>query len=112
MSKSLNFNKITKKYFTVTLPDENSTTILVAMPTKALLRELTGLKFNSNIVDDTNNLGALDEIYHVCAEVMSRNKVGVKISKEYLEEIFDFEDILIFIKEYLSFISEAIGGKN
>lgn len=112
MSKTLNFNKITKKYFTVTLPDEKSTTIFVAMPTKALLRELTGLKFDSNIVDDTDNFGALDEIYHVCAVVMSRNKAGVNISKEYLEEIFDFEDILIFLKEYMSFISEAISVKN
>ena len=112
MSKSLNFNKITKKYFTVTLPDEKSTTILVAMPTKALLRELTGLKIDANIVNDNDGLGALDEIYHICARLMSRNKVNVKITKEYLEEIFDFEDILIFLKEDMGFISEAISVKN
>ena len=107
MSKSLNFTNVTKKYFTVTLPDEKNTTILVGMPTKALLRELTNLK-----VGDMSDLNALDDLYAVCASVMSRNKGGIKITVELLEDIFDFGDIIVFLKGYMDFISEAIGRKN
>ena len=36
---------------------------------------------------------------------MSRNKGGVKIEKELLEDIFDIEDIMIFLKTYMEFVS-------
>ena len=110
MSKSLNFNNIEKRYLTVTFADEKETTILVTMPTKGLLRELTNL--NTALTATEDDLGTLDELYIMCAKVMSRNKGGVVITKEFLEEIFDFEDILIFLKEYMSFIGEVAGRKN
>ena len=36
---------------------------------------------------------------------MSRNKANIKIEKELLEDILDVEDIMIFLKTYMEFIS-------
>jgi hypothetical protein len=109
MAKSLNFNKIPKQYLTVTFADEKATTIFVCMPTKSLLRELTEL---TGDLTAEANIDATDELYDVCAKVMSRNKTGAKITKEFLEDIFDFEDILIFLKEYMSFVGGVASLKN
>ena len=36
---------------------------------------------------------------------MSRNKGNIKIEKELLENIFDIEDIMVFFKAYMDFVS-------
>ncbi len=103
---SLNFNTIQKKYLTVTLNDENKTTIMVCNPSKKLLNEITvvdALARNSD--DNSSGEEEVNALYEVCAKVMSRNKGGVKIEKELLEDIFDIEDIMIFLKTYMEFVS-------
>ena len=110
MSESLNFTTINKQYLNVTLADENNTTISVCMPTKALLRELTAIKIEINEAED--KFEALDVLYDVCAKTMSRNRDGVAITREFLEEIFDFEDIVIFLKKYMDFVTKVAGRKN
>lgn len=110
MAKVLNFNKLKKQYMTVTLPDENNTTILVGTPTKAVMDDLLGLQHSlsaENMGDD-----AINELYEICAKIMSRNKTGVRIEKSDLEEIFDFEDVIFFIREYSDFIGEVSNAKN
>ena len=54
----------------------------------------------------------MNDLYFTCARLMSRNKGGVKITKEFLEDIFDFEDILIFFNAYMDFIHGVTGSKN
>ena len=112
MSNILNFNNVTKQYLTITFADEKNTTIMVGTPTKALLRELVDLEKNIRNIDPENNFGALDELYSVCAKIMSRNKTGFKVTKEFLEENLDFEDSLIFLKGYMSFVSRLSKQKN
>ena len=103
---SLNFNNIQKKYLTVILNDENKTTIMVCNPSKKLLNEIISI---DAIVRNTNESSTgeeeVDALYEVCAKVMSRNKGGIKIEKELLEDIFDIEDIMIFLKTYMEFVS-------
>ena len=112
MANTVNFNNVKKQYLTVTLADEKSTTILVGTPTKKLLDELTGLQSTIESLNSDDNTDALDELYDVCAKIMSRNKTNTHITKEYLEEIFDLEDIIIFLKEYMSFVSKLSTLKN
>lgn len=111
--KSLNFNNVKKTYLTVTLADENNTTIMIGTPTKAIMDDLVLLQSGlETISEDDANVDATDELYSACAKVMSRNKGNIKISKEFLEEIFDFEDIMIFFNAYMDFITEVTSGKN
>lgn len=113
MSKSLNFNNVKKQFLTVTLADEKNTVLMIGTPTKAIMDDLTLLQQSMNSVSDNDsNIEATDDLYSACARVMSRNKAGVKVTKEFLAEIFDFEDITIFFNAYMDFIDEVIGSKN
>lgn len=113
MAKPLNFNNVKKKYLTVTLADKNNTPIMIGTPTKAIMDDLTLLKSSlETIEDDVSDKEATDDLFAACAKVMSRNKGGVKISKEFLEELFDFEDIMIFFSAYMDFVAEVTGEKN
>lgn len=113
MAKPLNFNNVKKQYLTVTLADEANTTLMIGTPTKAVMDDLILLKSSlETIEEDETNAEATDDLYAACAKVMSRNKAGKKITKEYLEEIFDFEDIMIFFSAYMAFVSEVTSAKN
>ena len=112
MAKTLNFNNVRKQYLNVTLADENNTVLMIGTPTKAVMNDIVLLRSGlENLGEDAND-EALDDLYAVCARIMSRNKAGKKITKEYLEEIFDFEDIIIFFHAYVEFVSELSNSKN
>lgn len=103
---SLNFNDIKKQYLNVTLRDENKTTIMICNPSKKLLSEITSIdSWARNVDSSSNGEEEIDALYEVCAKVMSRNKANIKIEKELLEDILDVEDIMIFLKTYMEFIS-------
>ena len=110
MAKPLNFNKVKKSFLPVTFADENETTILVGTPTKSIMSELSRLQESIDDVDaeETN----IDDLYEACARIMSRNKTGYPITVEFLEKVFDFEDIKIFFGAYMDFIDEVIRSKN
>lgn len=114
MSKLLNFNNVKKRYLTVTLADEDQTTVMVSSPTKKVLSAIVGLKDTLTEVENNENISeeALDDMYSLCAEVMSHNKGGIKIERELLEDIFDLEDITIFFNAYMNFVNEGTVGKN
>lgn len=105
--KALNFNNTNKTYLNVTLTD--GTVLLVGTPTKRIFDELIAIKDNLDNITDSETLST---IYSVCALIMSRNKAGKEITKEYLEETFDVEDIIIFFKAYVAFMGELQKSKN
>lgn len=113
MTKVLNFNNLKKRYLTVTLADEHKTTLMIGTPTKAIMDSLILLQSSiETLGENETNSAAMDDLYIACAKVMSRNKTGVKVTKEYLEEIFDFEDILMFFNAYMEFVAELANQKN
>lgn len=112
MAKALNFTTLKKKFLPVTLivPEKGQLTLLVTTPKKAVLDGFIAMKdsINTDDMDDT----VLDDLYNICAKILSVNKAGIKISKEDVEEMFDYEDISIFIKAYSEFIHEVANEKN
>lgn len=110
MAKALNFNKVKKSYLPVTFADDQETTIFVGTPTKSIMEDLDRLQSSIDDVDEDE--GDIDTLYEACAKVMSRNKTGAKITKEFLERVFDLEDIKIFFAAYMEFIDEVIRSKN
>ena len=109
MAKPLDFNKIKKRYFTVTLADENNTTLMISTPTKEVMDEFISMK---DYLEGNTGEDVIDALYELCAKIMSRNKGGIKVTKEALESMLDFDDIVIFIKAYTDFISELTNSKN
>lgn len=113
MVKALNFNTVKKQYLPVTFADEKKTTIFVGTPTKGIMDDLTILQASlDEIAEDGTNAADTEGLFEACAKIMSRNKTGAKITKEYLESVFDFEDVTIFFSAYMDFIDEVIGSKN
>lgn len=112
MAKQLNFNNIKKEYLTVTLPDEKRTVLMVGTPNKGLLKELMTIKNALDQYGEDMSEDSIDNLFYICARLMSRNKGGVEIAKDYIEELFDIEDILIFVHAYLDFVTELASSKN
>jgi hypothetical protein len=110
MSKSLDFTKLKKQHLTVTLADEKNTKLLITTPTKKVLDEFLTMK--DSLTGDTAGEEAINELYAICAKLMSQNKNRKKITTEMVEDLFDFEDLVIFITAYSEFISEVASSKN
>lgn len=110
MGKTLDFTKQKKEYLTVKLNDDDNTVLLVGTPTKEMLSEF--IDINERINDDGANSEAIDELYEICAKVMSRNKGGIKITADYLAGFFDLEDIMVFLNGYTEFVSSLSNAKN
>lgn len=112
MANTLNFNTIKKEYLTVTLPDEKRTVLMVGTPNKGLLTELVNIKESIEQINEDVNSESVDNLFFICAKLMNRNKGGIEIKKEFLEDIFDVEDVLIFLNAYMDFIQGISNRKN
>ena len=113
MANTVDFNKIPKKYLTVKLADEEKTTLLIRTPPKKVIsRLLETYSAIQTVTDDDIDDEMLDNLYDICSQVMSCNKGGIYVSKEKLENLLDFEDMIVFFKAYVSFIEEISNEKN
>lgn len=113
MAKPLNFNNVKKQYLTVTLADENKTTLMIGTPTKQIMDDLIVLRdLKDSVGEEEADSEVMEGLYSACARIMSRNKGGIQIEKSLLEEIFDLEDIMIFFNAYMNFINEINQSKN
>lgn len=113
MAKALNFNNIKKNFWTVTLNDEKKTTLFIGMPTKGVMDNLLIIKEHlDSVTEDEVDTETMDILYEAVAKVMSRNKANIQITGEFIGEIWDFEDIMIFFHSYMGFIEETVNQKN
>ena len=112
MAKGLNFNTLKKTYLPVTLKDDSIPTLLITTPTKKDMDLL--VEMNNKLQDASidQEVGGIDELYDICAKLMSRNIGNVTVTTEQLEECMDVEDIIIFLTTYTAFINEVTGLKN
>ena len=111
MAKTLDFNTRKKEYLTVKLNDEKKTVLMIGTPTKTIMREFIAI--NERVSEDGDTDPELiEDLYNVCAKVMSFNKMGVKISSDYLGDFFDVEDVLVFFNAYGDFMSSMTSAKN
>ncbi len=105
----LDFTKSAKRFLEVTLIDNQK--IRVRMPTKRVFDALMDLhdRLSGQIMEDA---GQLSEIYGLIAIVLSNNLEHNEITKEYLAELFDIEDVQIFFQAYMTFISGVVSDPN
>ena len=110
MVQTLDFNKVKKNYFTVTLNDENRTRLMLLTPTKRLLTEMLS-KFPDNI-EGVPSDDDLNTLYDLTARLMNRNKTGIRVTDEQLAELLDIEDLITFFNAYTDFIKQLANAKN
>jgi hypothetical protein len=111
MSNVLDFTARKKQYLTVKLNDEKKTVLMISTPTKGILDEFIAI--NENLTENDGAYSeALNDLYNICAKIMSFNKGGIEITPEHLATFFDVDDIQYFIKGYTEFISTITKAKN
>lgn len=113
MSKVLDFTKQTKSYLTVKLNDEKKTALMIGTPTRGIFNEF--IMINEKVSDDGGaDADTINDLYEVCAKVMSFNKGGIKITADYLSEEcnFDLEDIMLFFRAYSDHMASVTNAKN
>ncbi|MDD2952496.1 MAG: hypothetical protein PHC95_04945 [Parabacteroides sp.] len=64
------------------------------------------------VEEDATNTDALEEIYSICAEIMSNNIAKKPITVEYLSDVLDLEDLSIFFNAYIEFVGDLNSVKN
>ncbi len=104
MAKAFNFNKIQRRYWSVTL--KNGRTLLVGMPTKGLFEAMAEMQ---NI--DKADIDATDSLYAAMRQILNNNKQGYKFSKEELNN-YSFEEVQEFFRAYSNFVAELGNEKN
>lgn len=106
----LDFTKSVKQHFPVNMIDNQ--TISVRMPTKRVFSALVELQDKlAKLVTLNSNISAqLDEIYGLCATILSNNLDQKEISSEYLSDLLDLEDLRIFYKAYIEFVNSVLNG--
>lgn len=108
---ALDFRKQKKNCLEIILNDAAETKISVMQPTKRLFHRMAAMSEEVAGMGGAD-LDVLDEVYGVCAELMSRNREGIVVGKNNLEETMDFEDIVTFLQAYNAFVAGIVGGKN
>lgn len=111
MAKALNFTTLKKKFLPVTVlvPEKGELTLLVTTPKKTVLDAFISMR---DMVGEDMDESVIDDLYDICAKILSNNKAGIEIGKEDIEDMFDYEDITVFIKAYTEFIHEVANSKN
>lgn len=104
MAKELNLRNTKKSFFTLTFV--NGKKILVKMPTTKIVNELL------NVQNNVENAENLDEVLSALSSALSNNMARKNISKEYLANQLDFEDIVMIFRAYMEFVEEAANSKN
>ena len=108
---TLDFRKTKKNFMKIVLNDEKETKLSLLQPTKQLFERMVAMSEEMGSLSGSD-LEALDGVYAVCAELMSRNKEGIVVGKNNLENILDFEDVVTFLNAYSSFVAGIVQGKN
>lgn len=108
----LDFNKVEKASFNVALNDENNTKLKIYMPTKGTMDYLKN--FRDKFSEDNNSEAEefMDELYVACAKIMNRNADGIVIERQKIEELLDYEDLIMFYSAFMNFIDEVVNQKN
>ncbi len=106
----LDFTKSVKQHFPVNMIDNQ--TIRVRMPTKRVFAALIELqdKLTKLVTLNSNISAQLDEIYGLCATILSNNLDQKEISSDYLSDLLDLEDLRIFYKAYADFVNSVLNG--
>lgn len=105
MGHSFDFNKIPRKTINVILPD--GTMLIVRMPQKRVWEKFKDFQ---NMDEESTDMGVFfDALDNIIVEILSENKQGKKITREYVAECeeLDFEAKMAFLDEYMTFVTSG-----
>lgn len=124
MDLSVNFQKAKRNYMTLTFDDPGSDkgvkVIVVGMPKKKVFDALMDMQDVITEREEAQNEkernGAnrrtIEEMYRLTSKILSSNLNGEEISKEWIEEHMDFEDMKELFAQYVQFVKIPTANPN
>nr|DAL49723.1 MAG TPA_asm: hypothetical protein [Caudoviricetes sp.] len=104
----LDYTTREKKFLSVKLIDGQM--VFIGVPKKQLFSRLTHLEENLKNTEEIEPL--YDEVLQLTAEILSNNKSGTKFTAEAVDEIMDFEDMALLIREYSAYAGAIVKNPN
>ena len=83
-------------------------TLNIFLPRRATIRKLVTV---SKTLSDTTE-ASIDELYDMTAILLSTNDQGKTFTADDVDAMFDLEDLVKFIKGFMSFIQEVTASPN
>lgn len=103
----LDYTKVKKKTLSIKLFD--GTTLLLVMPKKKTYEKMAATK---SLDVETLDEESINDIYELVAEILSNNTRKVKYTSEQVGDMFDMDDVLMLLEEYMSFAGEVENDPN
>ena len=103
----LDYTKVKKKTLSVKLFD--GTTLLLLMPKKKTYEKMASTK---SLDVETLDKESINDIYELIAEILSNNTRKAKYTSEQVGEMFDMDDVLMLLNEYMNFAAEVESDPN
>lgn len=105
---SFDFNKINRSIFNVSLKDGRK--LQVKMPMKKTFEKLQALQDLNE--DEVGIEDLLDTFGALCAETLSHNLNNEVVTREYMVENYDIEEMTEFIKTFYVFVGNVTNDPN
>lgn len=105
---SFDFNKINRSIFNVSLKDGRK--LQVKMPMKKTFEKLQALQDLNE--DEVGIEDLLDTFGALCAETLSHNLNDEVVTREYMVENYDIEEMTEFIKTFYVFVGNVTNDPN
>ena len=105
---SFDFNKIPRSFFNVTIKDGRK--LQVKMPKKKTFEKLQALQDLNE--DEVGIEDLLDTFGALCAETLSHNLNDEVVTREYMVENYDIEEMTEFIKTFYVFVGNVTNDPN
>ena len=93
------FNKIKRSFVTVTLKDNRR--LIVKMPMKKTFEKMTALQETD--IDSMSAEDAMDTLGGICAELLSHNMTGERVTAQEITDNYDTEEMEALIDAYMEF---------
>lgn len=105
---TFDFNKVNRSFMTTTLKDGRR--LIVKMPMKKTFEKMTALQemdVDSMTIDD-----AMDTLGGLCAEILSHNMAGERVTAEEITDNYDTEEMSALIDKYMEFVGGVKSNPN
>lgn len=96
---SFDFNKMKRSFMTVTLKDNRR--LIVKMPMKKTFEKITALQEMD--IDSMSAEDAMDTLGGICAELLSHNMTGERVTAQEITDNYDTEEMEALIDAYMEF---------
>lgn len=110
---ALNLNTAKRPVFTLTLMDDDETTLHVKVPEMELFKEIQAMASELDALNDGSS-EAQDAIYDITARILSCNRERLMVTADELRGKYrlGLEEVLLVYGSYTDFLADIVQQKN